>query len=70
MAARLNSLIKYGQSVLSSLFGGKLNSILELISRSSGIKASSAASLLGMLAPLLTGVLRKETASEDRRWQA
>ncbi len=59
----VDSLIKYGQSVLSSLFGGKLNSILELISRSSGIKASSAASLLGMLAPLLTGVLRKETAS-------
>jgi hypothetical protein len=59
----IDSLIKYGQSVLSSLFGGKLDAIVDLISRSSGIKASSATSLLGMLAPLLMGVLRKETVS-------
>jgi len=59
----MDNLIKYGQTVLSSLFGGKLNSIVDLITRSSGIKSSSAASLLGMLAPLLMGVLRKETAS-------
>jgi outer membrane protein OmpA-like peptidoglycan-associated protein len=59
----IDSVIKYGQSVLSSLFGGKLNSIVDLIVRSSGIKAGSATSLLGMLAPLVMGMLRKETAS-------
>jgi outer membrane protein OmpA-like peptidoglycan-associated protein len=56
-------LIKYGQSLLNSLFGGKLNTIVELITKSSGIRSTSASSLLGMLAPLLMGVLRKETAS-------
>jgi outer membrane protein OmpA-like peptidoglycan-associated protein len=59
----MESLIKYGQTVLGALFGGKLGSIVDLITRSSGIKASSASSLLGMLAPLLMGVLRKETVS-------
>jgi outer membrane protein OmpA-like peptidoglycan-associated protein len=59
----VDSLIKYGQTVLSSLFGGKLNAIVDLITRTSGIKSSSTASLLGMLAPLLTGVLRKEVVS-------
>jgi outer membrane protein OmpA-like peptidoglycan-associated protein len=60
----LDTLIKYGQTLLSLLFGGKLSSIVDLIARASGIKASSASSLLGMLAPLLMGVLRKVTASE------
>jgi outer membrane protein OmpA-like peptidoglycan-associated protein len=60
----MDALLKYGQTVLSSLFGGKLNAIVDLITRSSGIKASSASSLLGMLAPLLMGVLRKETVSQ------
>jgi outer membrane protein OmpA-like peptidoglycan-associated protein len=59
----VDTLIKYGQTVLSSLFGGKLNAIVDLITRSSGIKTSSATSLLGMLTPLLMGVLRKETVS-------
>ncbi len=60
----LDAIIKYGQSVLNLLFGGKLSSITDLITRSSGIKASSTTSMLGMLAPLLMGILRKETASE------
>ena len=60
----LETLIKYGQSVLNLLFGSKLSSITDLITKSSGIKASSATSILGMLAPLLMGILRKETASE------
>jgi OmpA-OmpF porin, OOP family len=59
----IDGLIKYGQTVLSSLFGGKLSSVVDLIARASGLKASSATSLLGMLAPLLMGVLRKETAA-------
>jgi outer membrane protein OmpA-like peptidoglycan-associated protein len=59
----MDSLIKHGQTLLASLFGGKVNSIIDLISRSSGIKSSSAASLLGLLAPLVMGVLRKETVA-------
>jgi outer membrane protein OmpA-like peptidoglycan-associated protein len=62
--ASLDTLIKYGQTMLNLLFGGKLSSIVDLITKSSGIKASSASSLLGMLAPLLMGLLRKETAAE------
>ena len=50
-----DGLIKYGQTLLSSLFGGKLSSIVDLIARTTGIKSSSASSLLGMLAPLLDG---------------
>jgi outer membrane protein OmpA-like peptidoglycan-associated protein len=56
--------IKFGQTILNLLFGGKVNSVVDLITRSSGIKSSSATSLLGMLAPLIMGVLRKETAAE------
>jgi outer membrane protein OmpA-like peptidoglycan-associated protein len=56
-------LTAYGRSLLSSLFGGKLESIVDLITKSSGMKASSASSLLGMLAPMLAGVLRKETVA-------
>jgi OmpA-OmpF porin, OOP family len=59
----MDSVIKYGQTLLTSLFGGKLNSVVDLISRSSGIKSNSATSLLGMLAPLLMGLLRGETVS-------
>jgi outer membrane protein OmpA-like peptidoglycan-associated protein len=59
----MESLLKYGQTILSALFGGKLGSILDVITRSSGVKQSSASSLLGLLAPLLMGLLRKETAS-------
>jgi outer membrane protein OmpA-like peptidoglycan-associated protein len=59
----LDALLKFGQSVLNALFGGKLNSVVDLISKTSGIKTSSASSLLSMLAPLLMGMVRKETAS-------
>jgi outer membrane protein OmpA-like peptidoglycan-associated protein len=62
--ASLDTLIKYGQTLLNFLFGSKLSSIVDLITKSSGIKTSSASSLLGMLAPLLMGLLRKETAAE------
>ena len=58
-----DGLMKYGQILLSAIFGGKISSILDLITRSAGIKSSSATSLLGMLAPLLMGVVRKELAT-------
>jgi OmpA-OmpF porin, OOP family len=60
----LDTLIKYGQTLLNLLFGSKLSSMTDLITKTSGIKASSASSMLGILAPLLMGILRKETVSE------
>lgn len=59
----MDGLIKYGQSLLTSLFGGRLNSVVDLIAKSSGLKVGSATSLLGMLTPLIAGLLRKETAA-------
>ncbi len=58
-----DGLMKYGQTLLSAIFGGKISSIVDLITRSVGIKSSSATSLLGMLAPLLMGVIKKELAT-------
>lgn len=48
-----------GSSLLSLLFGGKLGGVTDLIAGASGIKSSSAGSLLGMAAPLLLGHLGK-----------
>ena len=49
-----------GTSLLSTLFAGRVGSVGELISRAAGFKnPSSGASLLGMAAPLVLGVLGK-----------
>jgi OmpA-OmpF porin, OOP family len=49
-----------GASLLSTLFAGRVGSVGELISRSAGFKnPSSGASLLGIAAPLVLGVLGK-----------
>ena len=58
-----DGLVKYGQTLLSAIFGGKISSILDLITKVAGIKSSSVTSLLGMLAPLVMGVIRKELAT-------
>ncbi len=52
----LDTLVKYGQTLLNLLFGSKLSSMTDLITKTSGIKASSASSMLGILAPLLMGI--------------
>jgi outer membrane protein OmpA-like peptidoglycan-associated protein len=57
----LDTLLKYGQSLLGVLFGGKQNAIVETIAKSSGLNVGSAGSLLGMLAPMLMGLLRQQT---------
>ncbi len=58
------TLIKYGQTLLSFLFGGKLSSVLDAITKTSGMKTSSASSLLAILAPMIMGLIKKETASK------
>jgi outer membrane protein OmpA-like peptidoglycan-associated protein len=58
----LATLASYGQTILSALFGGKLSSVLDLITKASGIRSSSASSLMGALAPMLLGLIHKQTA--------
>ena len=58
------TLIKYGQTLLSFLFGGKLSSVLDVIAKTSGIKTGSASSLLAVLAPMIMSLIKKETASK------
>jgi len=48
-----------GSNLLSLLFGNKLSGIADMIAGASGIKSSSASSLLGMAAPMLLGHLGK-----------
>jgi outer membrane protein OmpA-like peptidoglycan-associated protein len=59
----LATLLSYGQTILSALFGGKLSAVLDLITKASGIRSSSASSLMGVLAPMFLGLLHKETAT-------
>lgn len=49
-----------GSGFVSSLFGNKLSSIIDFISSHTGIKSSSATSLMSMAAPLLMGSIGKQ----------
>ncbi len=50
--------------LMGSLFGGKVPAILSALSSFAGIKSSSTSSLLGMVGPLVMGVLGKKINSE------
>jgi len=50
-------------SLLNSLLGSKLGPIAEFISGHTGVKSSSAMSILGMAAPLVMGALHKQVSS-------
>lgn len=54
------SFMNSGKEILSMLFGGKLGSLTDLIANTSGVKSSSASSLLSLIAPLLLGVLGRQ----------
>lgn len=51
-------------SILNSLLGSKLGGVTEFIASHSGIKSSSAMSILGMAGPLLMGTIGKLTSSQ------
>ncbi len=53
-------LMNSGSSLINSLFGNKLASIIDFISTHAGIKNSSATSLMSMAAPLLLGSIGKQ----------
>ena len=57
-------LLSSGRTILSTLFGGKLSAVINLIANFSGIKSNSASSLLSLMAPMLLGVLSKEQAAQ------
>jgi outer membrane protein OmpA-like peptidoglycan-associated protein len=52
-----------GKGVLDSLFGDKLGGIGSLISQFSGVKESSASSLMGLAAPMMMGVVGNQMNS-------
>jgi OOP family OmpA-OmpF porin len=57
--ATSNSLADQGQGLLRTIFGDRINAVTDLIGAHSGIKGSSALSLLSLAAPLVMGVLGK-----------
>ncbi|CAA6828770.1 MAG: Unknown protein [uncultured Thiotrichaceae bacterium] len=55
-----------GSSLLSSLLGNNnLSNLADTVSRLSGLGAGSSSSLLGMLAPLALGVIKRKLLSDD-----
>jgi len=61
-----SSLIGTGAKLLGSLLGGSgISKIATTIARFSGIKSQSASSLIGLLAPVILGVIRKKMNSDN-----
>ena len=52
-----------GGNIIKALFGGKLNSVIDTLASSVGIKGSAISSLLSIAAPLVLGVLGKERSA-------
>ncbi len=52
-------IVKTGQSLLSSLFGGNLSSLVNLLGGISGLKGGAISSLLAMLGPVVLGNIGK-----------
>jgi outer membrane protein OmpA-like peptidoglycan-associated protein len=60
----LGTLLDAGSSAVSSIFGDKLSSVTDMISRSSGVSSNAASSLLSLGAPLVLGSLIKGAGPE------
>lgn len=61
--SQVSNLTNSGTGILSSLLGNKVGGIAELISNISGIKSSSANSLMSMVAPMLLGLVGKQVGN-------
>lgn len=59
-----SGLMDAGGNLLSGLLGNNLGNIINVVSSIGGIKNSSASSLLGLVGPVLMGVLGKKVKSE------
>jgi OmpA-OmpF porin, OOP family len=58
------NMMSAGQQLLGSIFGENSSSVTDMLARNSGIRSSSASSLLGMTAPLVLGVIGKYATSQ------
>jgi OmpA-OmpF porin, OOP family len=63
--AQANGLMGVGSGLLGSLFGDKVGGLANAVSGLAGIKGGSATSLLGLLAPLVFGLLKNQTTSQN-----
>jgi OmpA-OmpF porin, OOP family len=54
-------LINAGSGIIKGLFGDKVGTIVDFIAKFAGVKSSSASSLLGMAAPLVMGMIGKQS---------
>jgi len=58
-----SAILSAGSGIISSLFGNGTKGVVDAISSYSGIKKESSSSLMGMVAPILMGVLGKQVTS-------
>ena len=61
--ATTQSAVSAGKGVLESLFGGKLGGVTDSIARSAGIRATSVASLMALVTPIILHILGKQRAA-------
>jgi outer membrane protein OmpA-like peptidoglycan-associated protein len=59
-AVGLDPLVKYGRTALRTIFGDRLDAVVDLIANDSGAEPSAAGTVLCLLAPTLAGMIRKE----------
>lgn len=59
-----SGIMSSGNNILSSLFGGKLDGIANIISTVSGMNKNSSTSMLGLLAPIVMGMIGKQVKSQ------
>ncbi len=62
-----NSLSNDGSGILRHVLGGKNNKVAEFISKSTGMSASQAATLMQLAAPLVMGMLSRQQKQNDMR---
>lgn len=60
-----DDLLKTGSDLLSFLFGSKLGNLETVVSSATGLAKGSSSSMLAMLAPLIMGILGKQTADKN-----
>ena len=64
--ARLSpAAVGLGTKFMSQVFGSQQSNVTDIVGRASGLKPSSATSVLGMAAPLVLGVLAQRIRNEN-----
>lgn len=63
-SAQTNTLLESGTGILSGIFGDKVSGIISALASFSGMRESSASSLMSMAAPMLLGMLGKQVAAD------